>query len=168
MDTNVFVFGEIHSNLEQRKKIEERIREIKPIALLHELLYQDICYKQFAIRRRLAESGPGKLCDPRINDDIYKLGLELKMMLIGIDKEVDPRVPHKQSFSIRENYMAERVAFLLDNCYPGKPVVIVVGDTHLREKESKELGPPSPFMEFLKSRNNIEIIRAPEDIQELP
>lgn len=152
--------------------IQQAIREIGPTLLMHELLYEDVCMKKHEIEQRLRMRRNGGLCDPRINQDIYELGLEMDLKLVGIDSN-DPtiyRKPPNVQFSIREAHMLRVIKKYVDVDYYAKPtaIVIVVGDTHLREKFSKELGNGSPLMTYFKGLSNVTIQRAPKNMQEMP
>lgn len=166
---NIFVFGEIHTNSSNVKHIADRIKEIKPEYLLHELLYDDLCYTKATIEHRLRECKEGGICDPSLNKDIYELGKNLDIKLVGIDLD-DPELSKlsiEEQFKKREQRMVRVIRKhmeLIDNPI----IVIVVGDTHLREKESKELGKPSPLMELFKNDPRVKVERAPKSIQEMP
>lgn len=170
MSTTLFyVFGEIHNNAANVKHIAERIKQIKPDYLLHELLYDDLCYTKGSIEHRLRECKEGGVCDPNLNKDIYELGRDLDIKLVGIDLD-DPeleKLPITEQFKKREQRMLRVIQKHLE-LKDGSIIVIVVGDTHLREKESKELGAPSPLAALFKNDSSVKVERAPKSIQEMP
>lgn len=164
----MFIFGENHQNSGNVQHIANRIRQIKPDYILHELLYADRCFTKETIEHRLKNCKDGELCDPRINKDIYKLGLDLGAKLVGIDLD-DPEIAKlsmKDQFHKREKHMLRLIRghFNKDR---DETVVVVVGDTHLRETETRELGDPSPIMSFAKEHPEITVERAPTNLQEV-
>lgn len=168
MKKNIYVFGEIHSNRSIVNKISNRIREIKPDYLLHELLYKDKCVTKEEIASRLKECKEGGICDPSLNKDIYTLGALIDAKLIGIDLD-DPEITQlsiQDQFQKRERHMKRIIKTYLE--LEGNPtIVIVVGDTHLRQYESPEIGPPSPLFKLLNEHPRVVLERVPRALQEM-
>lgn len=171
MKPQIFVFGEIHNEKKSVEMIQQAIRELKPSILLHELLYEDVCNRKEEIEQRLRTRRNGGLCDPRLNQDVYELGKELNMKLVGIDTN-DPtiyRKPMNVQFALREAYMLRCIKKYTEMDFQvPTAIVIVVSDTHLREKFSKQLGVPSPLMTYFKTMSNVNVQRAPKNMQEIP
>lgn len=164
-----YVFGEIHNNTASVKNINNEIRKIKPDFILHELLYDDKCLTQIEVSNRLNNCSIGGKCDPRINKDIYQLGYDLKAKLIGIDLDIayPKRLKIGEQFRRRESHMLRLIEqYCLEDS--DLKIVIVVGDTHLRSKVSKDLGSSSVLSRFFSNNKNFIVNRAPLEIQELP
>lgn len=159
--TKLYIFGEAHHNPENVAYIEKRIREIKPKIILHELLYSDMAITSQVIKERLRICDGSGPCDPRLNKDIYELGLELKAKLIGIDCTVKSR-DLKIRLAEREQHMARMINSYINQ--PG-PIVVVVGDIHLREKANPQLGQSSLVMSTYKGLADIE--RCPIELREV-
>ena len=161
---NVIIYGEIHSNPESVRSIQQAIRKQKPDYILHELLYNDVVSTPEDIRQRLKDCKEGgDYCDPTLNKDVYELGLELGAKLVGIDlAEVDKRDPLKIQFQKREKRMVEVI-----RKYIGYKVAVVVGDTHLRTVHTNELGAKSLIQFGFFGEPRVKIIRAPKEIQEV-
>lgn len=157
--TQLYIFGEAHNSPENIAHIADRIRAICPKVILHELLYTDIVTSERVLRERLSRCDGTGPCDPKLNKDIYELGLEVKAQLIGIDvtvrsKRLDQRLKGREAhmLSMIERYLNHK-----------GPVVVVVGDIHLREKSNPTLGEAS-ILQTLASRSIIE--RAPAHLRE--
>lgn len=155
----IYVFGEAHNNPENVAYINAKIREIKPTVILHELLYSDQALTADVIKQRLRQCKVGGVCDPRLNKDIYELGLEIGTALIGIDTVVRD-TDLKRQFKKRETYMLEQIRKYLGSTHN---VVVVVGDIHLREQSSLMLGEPSVLNQLTGS---VIIERAPKELRE--
>lgn len=82
----------------------------------------------------------------KLEDNMYNsTGLELKSL--------------KYQFAVRENNMIANLRRVLEKNI-GKKIIIVVGDTHLREQIVDELG-PNIFRKYLDTLKNIIIYRSP-------
>lgn len=158
--TELYIFGEAHTSPENIDYIAKRIREIKPKVILHELLYSDLVITDKVLKERLAKCDGSGPCDPKLNKDIYELGLELKAQLIGIDIRIRSR-DLKIQFAGREEHMVNMIQRYTKGA---GPVVVVVGDIHLREKDNPTLGPGSLITKTFKGKAIIE--RAPEHLRE--
>ena len=157
--SKVYIFGEAHTNPENIAYIADRIRAIRPKVILNELLYTDIVTSERVLRERLSRCDGTGPCDPKLNKDIYELGLEVKAQLIGIDitvrsKGLEQRLKGREAhmLAIIERYLTHQ-----------GPVVVVVGDIHLREQSNPELGEAS-ILQTLAPRAIIE--RAPVHLRE--
>lgn len=135
----IYIFGESHYDVKNREYIAHRIREIKPKFILHELLYTDVVSSKADIKKRLNECRVDGICDPRLNKDIYELGLEIDASLIGIDANIRD-TDLKRQFTKREAHMLKKINEYLNTPHD---VVVVVGDIHLRERANLTLGEPS-------------------------
>lgn len=155
----IYIFGEAHNSLENINYIANKIREIKPKIILHELLYTDLVTSEAVLRERLANCNGTGACDPELNKDIYELGLEVKAQLVGIDISIRSR-ELKHRLTGRESHM---LAQILRYSNHRGPIVVVVGDIHLREQPNAELGEPS-ILNTLKGRAVIE--RCPPELRE--
>jgi hypothetical protein len=159
--TRVYIFGEAHNSPENIAYITERIRAIRPKIILHELLYTDIVTNDKVLRERLANCNGTGPCDPKLNKDIYELGLEIRAQLIGIDITVrSKRLAHR--LKGREQHMLSMIERYMGH---SGPVVVVVGDIHLREQPNPELGDAS-VLQSLNRKATIE--RCPLELREAP
>lgn len=91
----LYFFGEDHSKLKEIAKIDAKIVRLKPDYLLHELLYADLALTKEVIEQRLHHCKEGGICDPRLNKDIYELGLTHDIKLVGIDHDRSTHVGAK-------------------------------------------------------------------------
>jgi len=141
--SKLYIFGEDHSKLKEITKIDAKIAKIKPDYLLHELLYADVALTKEVIEQRLHHCKEGGLCDPRLNKDIYELGLAHDIKLVGIDLDIDglTHLPLAEQFKRRERHMVK----MIERYRLKGTVCVVVGDAHLRTERSAELGDPSPI-----------------------
>lgn len=144
----IYIFGERHYDVNNRNKIRKQIEAIMPEYLLHELLYEDICLTKEEIKSRLKNCKSGELCDPRLNDDLYRLGLLLDLKLVGIDIEViGNSLSIEEKHKIRETHMVSTI-----KKYEDKEIVVVVGDDHLRENDFSLTNHTSPIIKEFKKR----------------
>lgn len=156
----LYIFGEAHFNHSDRLRITNEIRRIKPKILAHELLYEDVCYNSQEINKRLSNCKDGGICDPGLNKDIYLLGKELNMQLVGIDLNNSGAGSLEQQFKKREKHMVSMLEKLLVRSEEnGDIIVAVIGDTHLRSIQTNELGPMSPILTKFKNNPLVTIIR---------
>lgn len=139
--SKLYFFGEDHSKLKEIAKIDAKIVKLKPDYLLHELLYADMALTKEVIEQRLLHCKEGGLCDPRLNKDIYELGLANNIKLVGIDLDVNglTHLPLAEQFKRRERHMVK----MIEKYRLKGTVCVVVGDAHLRTERSIELGEPS-------------------------
>lgn len=146
----IIIFGENHGNDKERLYYYDIIKQFKPEYLLHELLYEDISLTSSVIQDRLNKCDKENLCDSRYNKDIYEFGLKSNIKLVGIDINDIPNAKQlstRDKFKIREAHMIK----IIDR-YSGSKICVVVGDTHLRKIETKELGSVSPIYEKYKDK----------------
>lgn len=148
----ILLLGEMHNVPDDISAIEQTLRDFQPAIIAHELLYGDRIAAIDIKRERLDHCGVGKTCDPRLNKDIYKLGVELNCLLVGIDKET------QNTFLERELHMVAMVFRLIQE-FPKERIAIVVGDTHLRTK--KRLFGELSFFSSLMTRNDLHVVRSP-------
>ncbi len=152
----LYIFGEDHFDPSNIERIHSKIKQLKPDYILHELLYSDTCETKKDIQNRLNHCKVDGVCDPRLNKDIYQLGLELNAKLIGIDTDIDKSDSLKAQFEKREDHMVNMIDRYIDRGV----IVVVVGDTHLRSHRTGELGRPSPI--FTRFKDKAKILRANE------
>lgn len=126
----VYVFGEAHSSFMDIRRVWKRIEQIKPKVIMHELLYDDHVKDRVDIRSRIRDCKVGGICDPRLNLDVYRLGYEVDAELIGIDTDTDALTINDRIHQ-REAHMVEKIKEFI---HLEGPIVIVVGDLHLRDK----------------------------------
>ena len=151
------LLGEIHTSSISRDHIEATIRRVRPKVLLHELLVDDYCPDQATITQRLKTCRVGGVCDPRLNKDLYELGHELGIPLVGID------LPKGGSFRERETHMVA----MINKWLTKTSLVAVVGDTHLRDNPIPRVGFRSLLRERFDNDPRIRIERAPYTLREV-
>lgn len=166
----VYVFGAIHHAKAYGAAIEKDIRKIEPDIILHELLYEDICRSKADIQNRLTLCRHRAKCDPRINKDVYQLGLDLDAILIGIDSD-NPRLHRMQQhmqYRMREQHMLSAIKEHVEKDYarPTK-IIIVVNDIHLRTKRFDKVPFASSLHEYFKGRDNVKVKRVPMEMREV-
>lgn len=151
------IYGEYHTK-EDRDRIEELIRkrnkEIKYDYILSEEIGSNV-----ALTKRDMELGiKNRIWG--ISSRTYKLGIELGIPVVGID-DWDDRIYKgttlAQQFAEREKRMVEVIS---EYSWKGNCAVIV-GDTHLRSIETKELGRKSPLHDSFSNHQGFTIIRSP-------
>jgi hypothetical protein len=155
--TTGLILGEIHTSRQSQRAVKKAIEQYRPTALLHELLYDDICLTPAEIRQRLNTCRPGGLCDPRLNRDIYELGLKLQIPLVGID------LPERGTFRERESLMANQITKWLTR----HRVAVVVGDTHLRDGPIPRVPHRSLIRDRFDNDPRVIIRRAPTQLREV-
>jgi hypothetical protein len=160
----IIIFGEMHSNKEDKELSYKLIKEFKPDFLLHELLGEVEALTKEDIRKHLnnchdRNSGP-ILCEPSLNKDIYEIGYKYNIPIIGIDfddhKGTLKGLNMKRQFLIRERKMVEGIK----KYYNKGKLFVVVGDTHLRTVRTGELGDISLIQKEFMNDNNVRIIRS--------
>lgn len=79
-----------------------------------------------------------------ISPDLYELALKYKLPVYGIDAPENiykRKLTIREQFAIREKYMVDTI----EKHRVDKNCVVIVGDTHLRTRRTRQLGPPSPL-----------------------
>lgn len=162
----MYIFGEMHTTAD-RVRIENEIKRLNKQAPFNQILSEELgphSWKrkdqmETAIRNEMYSIGPRTL----------ELGIELGCMVVGIDKwddntyKDDKKNPDgsysdaRRSFRLREEFMCSKIARYLSQ---GNSAVIV-GDTHLRTVQTKELGGISLIQQRFADNPNVTIIRAP-------
>lgn len=153
----VVIFGENHTSHTDVEGINYSIRKMEPVVIAHELLYNDDVTGQAAIKDRLRYCRRGDLCDPNLNQDIYQLGYDLDVRLVGIDTHVG-NGSKLQKMRLREEHMLVKIQALMEH-YPDGRIAVVVGDTHLRGM-TKAMGTES-ILQTLKGNKRVSIKRSP-------
>ncbi len=154
MKNNFFIFGEQHFNQKSKQYIHHSITQIKPHIIAHELLYEDICMTKQDIINRLSQSDINKTCDPRLNLDVYQLGLQIDAKLIGIDLDKDfTHLSLEEAFLIREQHMLKKIKEI-DSFQENKKIVVVIGEDHLRKNSFFS----SILMDYFIGQKNFRIL----------
>ena len=164
----ITIFGEAHFEPSSVASIQEQIRKLKPTVIVHEMLGSGM-YTVEEAKKALANAGhPDSPCDPELNIDVFRLGVELNAKLFGCDlsdknkEEIKTRGLGYQ-FSRREGRMLEVIHGIADK----RNMVVVVGDIHLRRTWNRTIGPSAITTSWEKGRLDATIIRAPEEFQEI-
>ena len=163
------IFGEAHFEQASVSAIEKAIRELKPKYIVHELLDDHVLSPdqvEVAFRNAGKSNSP---CDPETNIDLFRLALDLNAWLVGCDlsdkeKRDLKSQPLFKQFAKREIRMLEVIHEYADK----RDAVAVVGDIHLRRTYNRTMGPSPIYTSWEKDRLQVEIIRAPEQFQEMP
>lgn len=123
------VYGENHMYDEDIFGVREKVKEFKPDIIIHELWWEE--------------------------EEFYE-----EYIIIPLEPSNVPghKYPERLSeqFKVREE---EMISTIKDNLDKYNKIAIVVGDTHLRTKQTKELGNKSPLNEYIESING-EIYRS--------
>lgn len=154
---NILILGENHGNTEEWKSYQDLIKQFKPEFLLHELLYSDVALDKSTILDRLSKCNKEHLCET-FNKHIYQFAYDNDIKLIGIDLENIPNsntLSDKEKFEVREKHMLDMI-----EKYDNKRIVVIVGDTHLRNRISNQLGNVSPIYGYYKNNPNALILRS--------
>jgi len=166
----IYIFGEAHSNPESVLFIQEQIKKIRPLTIVHEMLGVNKFIRS-QVGNELAKcSSPRAVCQIGLNDDVFKLAASLGASLIGCDLSQREfgnlkDKPLIEVFAARE---ARMLATLLSVSRRIEDIVMVVGDTHLRTVETPELGPISPIQQAIKSGLvRAKVTRAPVAMREI-
>lgn len=127
----LYIFGESHFHRDEVDGIRKEVVKLNPDIVLHELYKEDgKFYKKYDIKVIPLE--------PTVSRNNNSL---------------------KEYFKIRENNMLDNIKKIYEsNKY--KTICVVVGDTHLRESKTKELGDISPITIWAKNNKNVKIIRS--------
>lgn len=164
----ITIFGEVHFEPSSVASIQDAIRKLKPTVIVHEMLGSGI-YTVEEAKEALDTAGhPDSPCDPELNIDVFRLGVELNAKLFGCDlsehqmKEIAHKPLYKQ-FAAREARMLEVIHGISDK----RNMVVVVGDIHLRRTWNRSMGPSPITVSWEKGRLDATIIRAPEEFQEM-
>lgn len=164
----ITIFGEAHFEPTSVASIQDQIRKLKPTVIVHEMLGSGI-YTVEEARRALETAGlPDSPCDPELNIDVFRLGVELNAKLFGCDlsEREKQEIAHKslgKQFAAREGRMLEVIHGIADK----RNMVVVVGDIHLRRTWNRTVGPSAIYQSWEKGRLDATIIRAPEQFQEI-
>lgn len=166
----MLILGELHTSRSSIQSIEKKIRKLKPRVLLHELIWdfsgsvKDLSSEEI---KQIPQYAKG------FNNDIFELAQELEVETLKgcdlseetLEKLKKQKVDLKEMFALREARML-KVALR----YSGQSdVVMVVGDIHLREKDSDDLGPPSSLMQAIIDGDlEATVERLPTSQQEAP
>lgn len=162
----MYIFGELHTP-EDRTRIENEIKRFHKQAPFNQILSEELgphswnskSQMETAIRNEMYSISPRTL----------ELCIELGCKAIGIDKwddntyKDDKKGPDgfytdaKRSFALREEVMCSKISRYLSS---GNSAVIV-GDTHLRTIETKELGLSSLIQRRFGDNPDVQIIRSP-------
>lgn len=155
MTISIEIFGELH-DITERLAIENKIKELHAINpfdfILSEEAGQAVAltnhYKKKLINEEHFSIGPRS----------YQLGIELNIPVIGIDKwGVPPHFSQEVIFGIREKQMLS----VIEKYSKLGRVVVLVGDAHLREVDSKQLGKKSVLHTKLFGKPGVRIHRSP-------
>lgn len=153
MLNKLLILGEAHTSPIHVKSVNEAIVAAKPDILLHELAYEDVALHPAVLAHRLKHCAVGQLCDPRLNQDIYRLAHDHRFALVGIDVEVNKDLPFWERFELREQHMVK----MINRWSQHGDCVVVVGDAHLRDG--------SPLIKEFQRKATI--IRAPLEYREM-
>jgi hypothetical protein len=124
-------YGEAHDHRKEVDQIRQKVIREKPNIIIHELDFEDRAF----YKKHLPNTKVIALEPKNINRRKYPKDL-------------------KKQFLIRENEMIDTLKKYINS---SKNIIIIVGDTHLREN-GLEIG-PNFLTQFLK-KNNVKIIRS--------
>ena len=150
------IYGEYHTK-EDRDRIERLIME-RNKAIRYDYILSEEIGSNVALTKQEMERG----IDNRIwgiSPRTYKLGIKLGIPVIGIDdwEESIYKKTLAEQFLLREKRMVDVINEYsrLGNC------AVIVGDTHLRSIETKELGKPSKLHLEFSNHPGFTIYRSP-------
>lgn len=155
MTTSIEIFGELHDDGE-RLAIEKKIKELHAIKPFDFILSEETgdavaltnADKQRLINNEYFSIGPRS----------YQLGMELNIPVIGIDKwGIPSHFSQEVIFGIREKQMLS----VIEKYSKLGRVVVLVGDAHLREVDSEQLGKKSVLHTKLHLKPGVQIHRSP-------
>lgn len=156
-EPNMIIFGESHFQQENVDYINQSILDYKPDVILHELLDNQMYNKSIAeklIKDNKIENDSGSYIK-----DILEVIITLNCKAYGIDRRDDETAKSKVglalSFQRREEAMVNNIIK-----YKSGRTAVVVGDTHLRIEDVKELGGSSPIYKKYKNDSNVIIVRS--------
>lgn len=158
-NANIVIVGEQHGNLDDMSTVFKIIEIMKPDIVLVEALGDYVITSKVKAKElyRLSEEshyyqGLTKLWLEHIISNkqnvIYK-GIEL------ITDQDYSKISLKEQFMLREDHWMG----IIDKEILTKRVLVIVGDTHLRTIETKELGRVSPLYTKFLNRTDAVIIR---------
>lgn len=125
-----YIFGEEHNNSNSVKDIQRKIINIQPDIILSELWWED---KPF-FKKYLPNT---------------------KVLPLEPDNKNYKNMNLNDSFQIREKYMLNTIK----KYYNSSNICVIVGDTHLRKTNNKEIKTNSPIYEWSKNKTDVKIIR---------
>lgn len=127
---DIVIYGENHTKPDEVERIRKDIVMLNPEVILHELYWED--------------------------EEFYRKILP-DVKVLPLEDEVDHSdLPMAELFSIRERSMLEH---LNDAVEKFDRIAVVIGDTHLRTIETKELGSQSPIVTWAQE-NDAKIVRS--------
>jgi len=130
LEFDIVIFGENHTKPDEVDRIRKEIVVFNPEVILHELYWED--------------------------EEFYKKVLP-DVDVLPLEDEVEKTdLPISELFSIRERSMIEHLNNANDKYVR---IAIVIGDTHLRTIDTKELGSKSPIVTWAKE-NDARIVRS--------
>lgn len=159
MNPSVEIFGEYHTT-EERIEIENKIKELHSIQPFDFLLSEEVGDAVAVTRRDKLELIKTKYYS--IGPMSYHLGIELGIPVIGIDewgiedKLGVPSLPLADTFVIRE----KRMLAVIERYSKLGRVAVLIGDAHLRDKDSKQLGKRSVISTQFKDKKGFIIHRS--------
>jgi hypothetical protein len=133
MITSLVVYGESHFAEGEVDAIRERVNNLQPHIILHELSDEERAY--------------------------YKKSLPEAKLLPLETVKINKKDSLAKQFKYREDSMIANIKKIYDSGKYGK-IAVVVGDTHLRTIATKELGVPT-LTKYLTSLDNVSIFRSP-------
>lgn len=154
MTPSVEIFGE-HHNTEERIEIETKIKKLHSIKPFDFLLSEEVGDAVAVTRRDKLELIKSKYYS--IGPMSYHLGIELEIPVIGIDEwGIKNDLPLAETFAIRE----KRMLSVIEKYSKLGRVAVLIGDAHLRDKDSEQLGKRSIISTQLKNKKGFVIHRS--------
>ena len=158
-NANIVIVGEQHGNLDDMSTVFKIIERMKPDIVLVEALGDYVINSKVKAKElyRLSE-------ESHYYQGLTKLWLEYiisnkqNVIYKGIELITDQdysKISLKEQFMLREDHWMG----IIDKEILTKRVLIIVGDTHLRTIETKELGRASPLYTKFLNRTDAVIIR---------
>lgn len=117
----LIIFGENHFKFDEVSRIRQKVIEFKPDIIVHELFWEDESY--------------------------YKNHLP-DVLVVPLEKEVGESNSLKAQFTSREKSMMSHLTRYYRNY---NRIAVVIGDTHLRTIDTKELGKRSPIVQWVRN-----------------
>lgn len=130
IEQKIIIYGENHTKRDEVNRIRKAIVEFKPDVILHELYWEE--------------------------EEYFSKHLPNTLLLPLENEVVSDNNSMEEKFSEREQSMLENLEEVTDKY---NRIAVVVGDTHLRTVETKELGKVSPI-NYWASLNDAKIIRS--------
>ena len=158
-NANIVIVGEQHGNLDDMSTVFKIIERMKPDIVLVEALGDYVINSKVKAKElyRLSE-------ESHYYQGLTKLWLEYiisnkqNVIYKGIELITDQdysKISLKEQFMLREDHWMG----IIDKEILTKRVLVIVGDTHLRTIETKELGRASPLYTKFLNRTDAVIIR---------